>query len=99
MNTEDHLDLNEELPFPWPDVEAARANRKLQKQHPSTQIQDSLGQAKPCPKCHTEPAQLTWFYFETPAWTWGIYLCGRAGWLSLCEPCHVQVDFFEEIMS
>lgn len=99
MNTKDHPHSNGELPFPWPDVEASRNDLELQEEHPATEIQYYLTVAKPCPKCHATPDQLTWFYFKSPPWTWGEYLCGRAGWLSVCDPCHIQVDYFEEIMS
>jgi hypothetical protein len=45
-------------------VEAARKDLELQEEHPATEIQYYLTVAKPCPKCHTTPDQLTWFYFK-----------------------------------
>lgn len=54
--------------------------------------------ARPCPKCGTKEDKLDWFYFMTP----GSYLqalAGRAGWMTACPKCNVEVDFFVEIMS
>jgi hypothetical protein len=99
MDASDDFSIGEGLPFPWGDVEASRKNHPLQKKDPATDREPYLADAKPCPKCRTRPAQLTWLYFESPAWTWGDALCGRAGWLSLCDNCHLQVEFFEEVMS
>jgi hypothetical protein len=54
--------------------------------------------ARNCPGCDRPESELTWLYFSSPAWTWR-RLCGRAGWLVLCRPCHLQVDFFLERMN
>ena len=27
------------------------------------------------------------------------HLCGRAGWMTVCDRCHLQVDFFREAMN
>ena len=51
-----------------------------------------------CPDCGAAPAGQAWFYFESPAWTWD-HLCGRAGWMTVCDPCHRQVNFFLEILN
>jgi len=99
MNTEDNLILRDDPLFPWDDVEASRKNGGLQKKHPLSERENYISIAKPCPKCQTDPARLTWFYFQSPPWTWGEALCGRAGWLSVCDNCHFQVEFFEEVMS
>lgn len=72
--------------FPWEDVEAARADTKLQEDVRRDEPFDGTGV---CPRCG-DP--LTWVYFSSPAWTWRA-LCGRAGWLGLCDRCHLQVDF------
>lgn len=85
--------------FPWKDVRAAQADSVLQADHPTdTGIERYSAGAQPCPECGTPPAFLTWFYFESPPWTWE-KLCGRAGWMTLCEWCERQVDFFIEVMN
>jgi len=78
--------------FPWKDVEAWRANMKSpQKEtarpHPLEPSQ--------CPRCQKP---LTWIYFSSPPWTWQA-LCGTAGWLAVCDECHLQVDFKLTVMS
>lgn len=47
------------------------------------------------PRCQ-QP--LTWIYFSSPAWTWS-KLCRRAGWLGICDPCHIQVEFDLVVMN
>jgi len=78
--------------FPWEDVEAARANTQLQEKARRDSPFEGTGV---CPRCG-EP--LTWVYFSSPAWTWRA-MCGRAGWLGLCDPCHLQVDFDLTVIS
>lgn len=86
--------------FPWEDVEAARGRTSLQAEHDADQARAGyLKWAKPCPNCGAPPERLSWFYFRSPEWTWQEDLCGRAGWMTVCDPCHVQVDFFMEVMS
>ena len=86
--------------FPWEDVEQSRNDKRLQGEHPLAEGQNRYAAfAKPCPKCHATANMLSWFYFESPAATWGEDLCGRAGWMTVCDRCHVQVDFFCEEMS
>ncbi len=46
-----------------------------------------------CPRCGRGGHTLTWLYFRSPMWTW-VELCGRAGYLAVCEPCRVQVAFY-----
>jgi hypothetical protein len=92
-----------EQELPWEDVEASRRNRRLQKRHRlKERLADGLtthfGYAKPCPKCQTTPGALTWFYFESPKWTWE-NLCGSAGWMAVCDRCRIQVNYFSEVMS
>lgn len=85
--------------FPWEDVEAARKNRRLQREHPAVGGRERYAAtAKPCPQCHTAAAQLSWFYFESPAETWE-HECGQAGWMTVCDRCHLQVDFFMEVLN
>jgi hypothetical protein len=98
MNNHDDL-LDDDDQFPWEDVEAARGDERLQRQHPVAEGKTRyVATGKPCPKCATPADRLTWFYFESPAWTWE-HLCGRAGWMTVCNRCQMQVDFFSEMMS
>ncbi len=97
MNHEPQLGGEED--FPWEDVDAARTNRRLQRKHPSAQGKSTyLSRAKPCPQCGSKADELAWFYFESPSGTWN-QLCGRAGWITVCDSCRVQVDFFLEVLS
>lgn len=84
--------------YPWDDVGKARRNQRLQRKHPPGEADSYRAKAKPCPKCGKTSGDLAWFYFESPKWTWQ-NLCGRAGWMTVCDACHVQVDFFLEIMN
>jgi hypothetical protein len=84
--------------FPREDVEKARQNQRLQRSHPPAEADTYRGTAKPCPKCGRSTNELAWFYFESPKWTWD-NLCGRAGWMTVCDSCRVQVDFFLEVMN
>jgi len=92
-------DILDDDAFPWEDVEASRNNQPVQLQHPvAVARQHYAARAKPCPQCHAIPDTLNWFYFESPADTWE-HLCGCAGWLTVCNRCQLQVDFFSEIQS
>ena len=84
--------MTSEEQFPWEDVDACRQRRR---KPPSPKPLDA-GSA--CPHCGKPADAPTWIYFESPAWTWE-NLCGRAGWLTVCDPCRLQVDFFLEVMS
>ena len=86
-----------EKAFPWGEVDAARRNLQLQGRHPVLHGKDPyLSRAAPCPKCGTEASRLAWFYFETPTGKWKIN-AGRSGWMTVCDPCHLQVDFFLDL--
>lgn len=102
-------DENDPEICPWEDVRAAQKNNRRPPSSGDRAIGsrggdlaaarlDLIGQARACPKCGAEPAALTWVYFSTPQWTWE-HLCGRAGYLTICEPCQWQVDFFETLMN
>lgn len=80
---------------PWEDVETAAGDRRLQRKH---QGSNEGIEAPSCPGCGRPPSELTWLYFSSPHWTWQ-NLCGRAGWLVICRPCHLQVEFFMEVIS
>jgi hypothetical protein len=91
--------MNDEEQFPWEDVEGSRRNRRLQAKHPVSEGRSRyLAEAKACPNCRADPDAVSWFYFESPKWTWE-NLCGSAGWMVVCDACKRQVDFFEEAMS
>ncbi len=84
--------------YPWEDVDKARHNQRLQRKHPPGEADKYRATAKPCPKCRKASADLAWFYFESPKWTLE-NLCGRAGWMTVCDTCRVQVDFFLEVLN
>jgi hypothetical protein len=85
--------------YPWPDVEEARDNVRLQRGHPIEEgYRNYLAAAKPCPQCQAAPEQLSWFYFSSPSATWKD-LCGTSGWMTVCDRCHLQVNYFMEVMS
>lgn len=85
--------------LPWEDVEASRRNRRLQKRHPLPDgIESHFADAKECPKCHSPADSLSWFYFRSPKETWAKE-CGVAGWMAVCDRCHIPVNFFVEAMS
>jgi hypothetical protein len=54
-----------------------------------------LEQAMPCPLCKTPPEQLSWVYMVIPQWA-----CKDAeqheGWVTICDLCKIQIDFFSE---
>ena len=84
------MDGEFEESFPWEEVRASQADLKLQKRHSE---RPDLPDARCCPQCGTAPSDLHWIYFRSPPWTWEEALCGREGWLALCERCHRQVYF------
>jgi hypothetical protein len=97
MLPEDDMEDAEE--YPWEDVAAARENERLQRRHSVVAAkQNYLAKAKACPRCGAVVDKLAWFYFDSPLETWTT-LCGCAGWMTVCDACHVQVDFFLEVMS
>lgn len=85
---------DEDGAFPWKDVESSRKDSELQASHPRKEARSLYGSPQiRCPKCGARASNLSWFYFRSPAWTWRS-LCGRAGWLAVCDRCHRQVKFF-----
>jgi hypothetical protein len=88
--------------YPWEDVEASRRNRRLQKRHRLKErladVATHFAYARPCPKCGAASEKLSWFYFESPKETWAME-CGVAGWMTVCDPCHIQVNFFDDVIS
>lgn len=86
--------------FPWEDVEASRNNARLQKRHRmSPQMRDIIrARAVRCPQCGTAPESLSWFFFESPPFTWAD-LCGTSGWMAVCDRCQIQVNYFETLLN
>jgi hypothetical protein len=85
--------------FPWEDVHASRRDAELQAAHqPEEARARYIPEATPCPECNTPPARLTWIYFRSPDETWRM-LCGTAGWLTICDWCERQVDYFEHMLN
>ena len=85
--------------YPWEDVNASRRNRGLQKKHPIEEGKSRyLARARLCPQCLADPEEMAWFYFSSPKETWRME-CGTEGWMVVCDSCHIQVDYFSEVMS
>jgi hypothetical protein len=85
--------------FAWEDVDASRQNKALQRRHVKKRAREQYAaESASCPSCGASPTQLAWFYFDSPAWTWR-HLCGRAGWMTVCDKCRKQVSFFCEVLS
>ena len=84
--------------FPQDDVDSARNDRGLQAKHDAESACRLYGSRVKCPKCSRAGDELAWIYFRSPAWTWSS-LCGRAGWLAVCDPCQQQAGFFLTVMN
>jgi len=67
--------------FPWADIILG-----------STNNDDKLENGLPCHKCGKKYDELLQVNFRSPDWTWE-HLCGRAGILTICTDCLIQVDF------
>ena len=83
---------------PWDDVDAARNDAELQSEHNAESARREYGDGIKCPQCSRSGDQLARFYFSSPAWTWE-NLCGRAGWMVVCDRCHRQVEFAFDVMN
>jgi hypothetical protein len=75
--------------FPWTDVIDC-FDKPI---HP-----DNFKDHKPCPKCSKQCSDLLWIDFRSPDITWG-FMCGRAGQLSICPDCKIQVEFILKRMN
>jgi len=93
----DETFVNDGSIYPWQDVDRARKDKRLRRKHPVNEGKQTY-QSKACPRCGAKAEGLEWFYFESPQETWA-KLCGTAGWMTVCDRCHVQVDYFEEILN
>ncbi len=80
--------------FPWEDVDACRLDAERQRLQAEAYKKRDL-EIKLCPACQ-KSAQ--WVWFESPPWTWQ-KLCGRAGWLAVCDECHLQIAFHLVLMN
>jgi hypothetical protein len=82
--------------FPWNMVERVRRNERIQRMRSCGEARAvHLCAARACPTCGTPAGVLHWLYFRSEAWTWE-HQCGTAGWLTVCDSCHVQVNYFPE---
>jgi len=83
--------------FPWADVDAARSDAALQAGREASAMRGGIDRTVKCPRCGSGD-QITWLYFRSPAWTWQS-LCGRAGWMAVCDGCRHQVTFSCTVMN
>jgi hypothetical protein len=82
--------------FPWAMVDRARGDGYLQHGQSASEARlVYLWTARACPTCGLGASALSWFYFRSDDWTWE-RRCGTAGWMTVCDPCRVQVNFFME---
>lgn len=95
--------------FPSDDVNTCRAQQAGEAVIPPgmKSLYDLAGQrsvdsmraaATPCPFCASPFEELERVFFVSPPWTWQ-ELCGRAGWLTICPKCEIQVQFFCDLMN
>jgi hypothetical protein len=97
--SDDDSECSEEEHLPWEDIEASRHKNSVQRGRDSKAAKGAYGAiAHSCPNCQKPPDALAWFYFDSPSRTWAD-LCGRAGWITVCDECKRQVDFFCEVMN
>ena len=54
-----------------------------------------LQQAMPCPFCKTPPERLSWVYLIVTQWARKDLDRGK-GWLTICDHCNLQINFFGE---
>lgn len=87
------MDDDDGIIFPWEDVEKSRQSKSLQKheEHSRADALRKFGDVR-CPSCGKTAEKLACFFFKSPKWTWR-RLCGRAGWMVVCDECHRQVKF------
>jgi hypothetical protein len=84
--------------FPWDDVILSRQDRELQSKHNVERAVQTYGSKAVCRGCNSCGKELAWLYFCSPDWTWEL-LCGRAGWMAVCDQCNVQVFFECDVMN
>ena len=54
-----------------------------------------LQQAMSCPFCKTPPEQFSWVYLVIPQWACKAFDV-KKGWLTICDHCKLQINFFGE---
>ena len=84
--------------YPWRDVEKARNNPRRRIKMSLAGVQLMGGKGLSCPCCGCSYEKLTWFEFSSPPWTWQ-NLCGVRGLMSVCDHCHVQVEFIRQMVN
>jgi hypothetical protein len=79
--------------MPWEDVDACRRRRIPR------ELREKLRRSPAtCPQCGHGADGLRWIHFRSPEWTWQ-HLCGREGWLAVCDACRLQVEFHVTMMN
>ncbi len=83
--------------FSWEEIEEAKKEIDYTIYHISMQYakEDYLKDANPCPKCGSPPKDLFWLGIQSSPESWKKGE-GKAGFLTLCEKCSIQVDFFRD---
>ena len=84
--------------------ERQRNDTWLQIRYPAGQARKKYAdRAKPCPRCGKEPEDLTWFHCvggpELETWPSGavcVLFRHLFGWMTYCDHCDIDVDFFVE---
>ena len=84
--------------YPWRDVEKAGNNPRRRIKMSLVGVQLMGGKGLSCPCCGCSYEKLTWFKFSSPPWTWQ-NLCGVTGLMSVCDHCHVQVEFIRQMVN
>jgi len=83
--------------FPWPHVQ--RSIDGIDPQVFRIAMEDAqrlyLEGAHPCPGCGRAPQELFWLGLSSPEETWDAG-AGGSGFLTICEACQRQVDFFAD---
>ena len=81
----DHPDAQ----FPWRDVIDCMGEKLPESEYEGQH---------PCPLCARPSDELEWIKFSSPPWTWQ-RRARRAGPLSICPGCKIQVQFICEMMN
>jgi len=75
--------------FPWRNVIDCMGDKL-----PAAEFKEN----EACPRCARPADKLDWIHFSSPKWTWQ-RRCGRAGPLSICPSCKIQVEFICHMMN
>lgn len=86
--------------FPWPEVAAAiaAADGQIAAAATAAAQEEFAADACACPTCGRPPPALRWVSIGASEEAW---IAGdeRCGWLTLCDRCRRQIDFFvDEVM-